>query len=112
MNQSSFDEISQMECIKNFLQMTVHTHDDMYQIPGVSNKYRRIMGMNGVYTPVSLVSKFRNMTKGIIGLESISYFKNHLLVLGLGEIASSSLSVTTYLLSKKLLEDELALYTL
>lgn len=114
MNQSSFDEISQMECIKNFLQLRVHTHEDLYNIPDVSNehKYIRMMGMNGLYNPISLVQRFREMTKGVIGLEEISFFKKHLLSKGFGEIASSNLSVTAYLLSKKFLEDELALYTL
>ena len=90
----------------------VHTHDEMYNIPGISSKYRRTMGVNGIYSPTSLVKKFREMTKGLIGLEAISYFKKHLFTVGLGEPGSSNLSVTIYLLSKKILEDELALYVL
>jgi len=112
MNQSSFDEISQLECVKNFLLKTVHTHEDLYNIPGISIENRRTMGMNGLYSPIPLVLKFRKMTKGLIGLEAISHFKNHLFTVGLGETGSSNLSVTIYLLSKKFLEDDLALYIL
>lgn len=112
MNQSSFDEISQMECVRNFLLEPVRKHEDLYKIPGISIENRRTMGMNGLYSPISLVLKFRTMTKGLIGLEAISHFKNHLFNVCLDETGSSNLSVTIYLLSKKLLEDDLALYIL
>lgn len=110
MKQSCFNKIKNTEIINDFLNIPVHTHEDMYNIPGVNITHRRIMGMNGVYTPTSLVFKFRTITNGILGLEAISHFKKHLLNIGLGETASFNLSVTAYLLSKKFLEDELALY--
>ena len=71
-----------------------------------------MMGMNGLYEPIDFVSAFRKMTKGmgVIGLESVSRFKDHLCRMGFGDVESLVLSVTTYLLSKKILEDELELF--
>ena len=95
-----------MECTQRFLEIPVHSHDDI-KLLGISSN-----DMNGLYEPIDFVLAFRKMTNGmgVIGLGSVSHFKEHLCRIGFGKPESLVLSVTTYLLSKRILEDELSLY--